>query len=895
MPDTPTPPPTPSGSRAQRLRGGARGLAGRAARSVGRGAKQGGAAWAGWTRRRWSAVRDGDASTPKRVLNALGLGAGLGATAGAALTLLVLLYALALWPFTPGVRSLVAAHEADPAVVLSADGETLTSYTRRGREWVGLDDVSEPVVQALLATEDRRFYRHGGIDVIRLGGAVARTLGGTPQGGSTITQQLARNLFPEAVGRQRSVTRKLKEAITALKIERVYEKDQILEIYLNTVPFLYDATGIERAAQTYFSTSAADLDPAQAATLVAMLKGTSTYNPKRHPERARERRDLVLALMERDGYLSAEQADAYQARDLGLQFRRLPIRRSSAPHFTEHVRVWLEDWCRRNACNPYGDGLRVHTSLDARLQRAATSSVTAFGNALQKVADVEWSRRDLPRLGETTTGYVRAHASAEPWAYFWASQTERVDGLIRSTDAFRRAVRGGRTGEAALDSLRAVPAFMDSLRAVKTRLEVSFVALDPGTGHVKAWVGSRDWSRRPFDHVAASRRQPGSTFKPFVYAQALQEGWHPDDVLRDDAVEIALANDRVWAPTDPGGPTGRPYTLRDGLARSRNTIAAQLVASVGPRDVARLARRMGVESELEAVPSLALGTSDVSLLEMASAYGTFAAAGVRRPPVFVTRIERRDGTVLAEFAPEGRQALPPQTALAVVDMMRGVVDRGTGQQLRSKFDVRGDLAGKTGTTQDGADGWFFLLHPDLVMGAWVGFDDPRVSFRSSYWEQGGHNALRVVAETAERAQRDGLMSRTARFETPTFTPRGGLLRRFERWIGTWGDEPEPRPQAEATPPDGWDETDPYDATPRGENSDRRPEDVLGDAVADAVAGGLSAALEAQLREAERWAEDALREPDPETQERFEEVAREIEREADEVRRELERALRRATR
>ena len=873
-------------------RGRVRRAAGWAGRGVGRGARWAGRTWRAWAQSRWSAVRDAERPAPWRALHGAWLAGGLGATLGAAVSALVLLYALVLVPFTPGVRSLRAAHEADPTVVLSADGETLTAYARRGRDWVELDAVAEPVVQALIATEDRRFYRHPGVDPIRTVGAVLRTIGGSPQGGSTITQQLARNLFPERIGRRASLTRKLKEAITAVKIEAVYDKATILEIYLNSVPFLYDAVGIERAAQTYFSTSAAELDPAQAATLVGMLKGTSLYNPRRHPERARARRDLVLSLMEQQGALTPEEADRWRAAPLALRFERQPIRNSAAPYFTEHVRVWLERWCRSNGCNPYGDGLRVHTTLDARLQRQATASAETFGRALQAVADVEWSSAALPRLGTTTTPYVKARRAARPWAHFFAHEAARVDALVRATPAFRRAVAAGREPGPALDSLRRAPAFMDSLRARATRLEVAFTAVDPATGHVKAWVGGRDFRTSAYDRVARARRQPGSTFKPFLYARALEEGWAPDDTVPDEAVEIALAGGRVWAPRDPGGPSGERLTLRDGLARSKNTIAARLVDAVGARDVARLARRVGVESELDAVPSLALGTSDVSLLEMTGAYATFAAGGVRREPTFVARIEAADGTVLADFAPEPRQALAPETALAVVDMMRGVVDGGTGRQVRTAFDVRGDLAGKTGTTQDGADGWFFLLHPDLVMGAWVGFDSPTVTFRSAYWEQGGHNALRVVGETAERAQRAGALSRTARFETPAFRPRGGALRRFQRWLGDalGGERPaEPPPVPEPDP------------APR--NAERVPAPDGGEAarIAEQIGRGLereSAAagrslrgLQARLREAERWADDALREPDPEVRRRIERVAREIEREAESVAREIERALR----
>ncbi len=353
-----------------------------------------------------------------------------------------------------------------------------------------------------------------------------------------------------------------------------------------------------------------------------------------------------------------------------------------------------------------------------------------------------------------------------------------------------------------LDSLRATPSFLDSLRQVKMRLEVALSAIDPETGGVKVWVGSRDFEKSAYDHVARARRQPGSTFKPFLYARALEEGYEPDDKVPDSAVSIEMSDGVVWQPTNASGTTSdEMVSLRDGLAYSKNTVAARLVQEVGARDLARTARRMGITSDLEAVPSLALGTSDVSLLEMTSAYATIASGGVYHPPVTVTHITDRDGNEVARFAPEPRTALDDDVAVNLLDMMRGVVDRGTGTEVRRAFGARGDLAGKTGTTQDGADGWFLLMHPDLVTGAWVGFDDPRVTFRSSYWGQGGHNALRLVGDFFRTAQRGGLVDRSRSFPhppEPEDDDRGpGLWDRFTDWVGGIFD------RDEADVPDGY--------------------------------------------------------------------------------------------
>ena len=826
-----------------------------AARGLWRGARWGGGHMKRWTGRRWRTVRDGEAERSRRVLHLAFLMAGWGVALGTALTLAVALYALALIPFTPRVATLEAALEVHPSVVVAADGTELTTFARSGREWVGLDEVSPHVIDALLATEDRRFYDHGGIDARRTAGALVRTLTGDREGGSSITQQLAKNLFPKSIGTAPSLTRKLKEAITAVKIERVYEKDQILEIYLNSVPFLYNAVGIERAAHTYFSKDAADLTLPEAATLVAMLKGTSYYNPRQQPERALARRNLVLRLMVEDGRLAPEAAAEAREAPLALRFERQARRASLAPHFTEHVRRQVEAWAEREGVNLYGDGLRITTTLDWRLQRAAQESVRRFGDALQAVADVEWGRSSARRLGSTTAPYVRAASGVDPFGHYWRTKTAVVDQFVRETAEYERAVAGGESPEAALSRLRADGGFMADLRALKTQLQVGFSAIDPHTGAIRAWVGGREGAG--WDHVARARRQPGSTFKPFVYARALEEGWRPESTVRDDSVEVRLASGEVWTPTNAGlPPSGEEVTLRDALASSTNTVAARLGQRVGARDVARLARRAGVRSRLDPVPSLALGTEEVTLLEMTSAYATFAAAGTHHAPLAVTKIEDRDGNVLAEFAPEAQRAMDAEVAHTLVDMMRGVVDRGTARQLRTEFGVRADVAGKTGTTQDGVDGWFMAVHPDLAMGAWVGFDDPRVTFRSAYWQQGGHNALRVVGDVTRTALRRGYLSAGVRFpERPDDPP--GVFERVGDWFaGVFTSDSAPMPAPEAPR---------ADATPSASGG-------AFDDVSDAI-------------------DDAMREAEPLAQEALDEAARQLEREADRLAREGERALR----
>ncbi len=658
---------------------------------------------------------------------------------------LLVAYALILIPFTPGIRDIRRAKVDRPAQVLSADGKLLAEFRPSNREWVPLAKVSPNVVKALVATEDHRFYEHHGIDLKRTASAALHTFSGDRQGGSTLTQQLARNLYPDEIGRAPTLTRKLKEAITAFKIEALYTKPEILETYLNTVPFLYNAYGIEMAARTYFDKSADQLDVVEAATLVGMLKGNSYYNPVINPERALQRRNTVLAQMVRFGDLDASRLAALQKRPLRIDFERQAEEPGPAPHFAQQLRKWLIGWADRNDYNIYSDGLVVHTTLDSRLQTMATQALTRQANQLQGIADANWSARGG-----------------------WRDSAALVQSFVRESAEYRNAVAGGEAPEAAMKRLLADRAFMHSLRATKTRVQAGFLAVDPRTGEIRAWVGSRDFTTDPFDHVQQARRQPGSTFKPFVYGAAFVKGRKPEDTIVDQLVEIPLAGGEIWRPSDDSAPTNRPMTLRDALAQSRNTVTAQLMQDVGPSRVVGLARAMGVrESKLEPVPSLALGTSPVSLKEMVAAYGTIADGGEYREPTMVTQITNTEGDVLATFSPaRPERALSADDDYTLLDTMRGVIDRGTGSAIRTRFGIRADVAGKTGTTQDNADGWFILMQPQLVAGAWVGFNDSRITLRSDYWGQGAHSALPIVGDVFSRALRARIIDASAKFEAP---------------------------------------------------------------------------------------------------------------------------------
>ncbi|MEM1115924.1 MAG: transglycosylase domain-containing protein [Bacteroidota bacterium] len=666
------------------------------------------------------AVADPEAGWGRRLGVALGVPVLLGLGAAVLGVAAFAVYVFTLLPETPDDYALARATQAQPTVVLDVRGRPITQFEPAFREWVPLDSIPQHLVDALLATEDRKFYRHTGVDAARTVAAIWNTATGRREGGSTITQQLARNLFPEEIGNAGTVERKTKEALAARAIERAHTKREILEAYLNTVPFLYNAHGVEMAARTYFETHAPDLTVAQSAMLVAMLKGTNQFNPVRHPEAALARRNLVLRLMAAQDHLGAAEAAEVQAEPLGVVLRPQPSTYSAAPHFTAAVRRQVEAWARPLGYDIDRDGLVVRTTLDLDLQREAQAAVAERGARLQRVADREW-------------------ASGPP--------RRALDATLRRTAAFAEARAAGQDAEAALAAVRQDEALVDSARTTTTRVEAALVAIHPMTGAVRAYVGSRDFARDEYDHAGVALRQPGSTFKAFVFASALQRGYAPDDEIEGGGVIIEMDDGTRWEPR--GGTSSG--TLADALVYSKNAATARITTEVGPHRVALAARTMGVTSDLDVVPSIGLGTSPVTLLEMTSAYGTIANDGLRRVPRLVTRIETASGTVLEAFGAGGRQAMTQRDSRYLLDMMRQVVERGTGRDLRA-MGVTGDVAGKTGTTQGYADGWFIGMRPGLAVGAWVGFNDQRVTFRSKATGEGSKTALPVVGDFFVRVQ-----------------------------------------------------------------------------------------------------------------------------------------------
>ncbi len=699
----------------------------------------------------------------------------------ASITLLLGLYFVSLIDELPPLTEIENPDFQLATIAYTADGQELARYARQNRSWVYYNDISPHVINALWATEDHRFYDHWGIDVFRTVASVGKTVlakvgvpGFDVQGGSTISQQLARNLYNTRIGREQTIGRKMKEWVTAVQLERRYTKNEIIEMYLNTVEFPYNAYGIEAAARTFYGKDPRDLNELESATLVGMLKGITRYNPIRNPERARQRRNIVLAQMIKRDVLELAFLDTHRADSVGAVFHSAAISQSLAPHFAEEVRKQLDRWAEENGYDLYDDGLIAYTTLDSRMQSMAQAAVDSLMPCFEAVADFEWSEQgsDIRVWDTEPCAYLSAEEDLDftPWTNFFGRFPEVFEGSLTRTEHYRSHRRAGLSRDEAVAALKGNKVFVDSLKAIVTRPEVGFVALDPQTGFVKSWIGGRNLSTEWYDKVSIAERQPGSTFKPFLYTAAIDNGYSPYFTLLDDSLTYVDPAGNVWSPGNSGAPMSKQMiTLREGLATSKNTISARLILEVGAPNVAFYARRMGITSPLAEVPALALGVSDVKLLELTSAYATFANGGLLYEPTLIWRIEDQSGNVLFEADPAPREALSEATAYTMTDMLRAVIQQGTGIRMNAQYRMGAyDLAGKTGTTQNSQDTWFMMMHPDLVMGSWIGFNNPSYRFRTDWWGQGAHTALHVVGSFMQRITAEGetFISEDARFPSP---------------------------------------------------------------------------------------------------------------------------------
>ena len=668
----------------------------------------------------------------------------------------------------PDPRSLENPKSELASEIYSADGVSLGKYFRENRSPVTYDELAPNLVDALLATEDVRFEAHSGVDFKGTFAILYYKLTGQKRGSSTITQQLAKNLFRTrsdldngslAHTRLRMLIVKTKEWIMAIKLERAYSKPEILTMYLNTVDFGSNAFGIKTAAKTFFAKTPRELEPQESAVLVGVLKAPTYYSPVLNPARALRRRNTVLDQMEKYGRLPAAKRTALAAVPIALHYSVESPAKGLAPYFRAEASKWLQAWCRERGLDLYADGLRVYTTIDARLQRYAEEAVAEHLKNYQKLFDAHWAGKDpwTDENGEPIKGFLdRAIRQTEHYRLAMA----RYDGNLDSVRLELKRKRPMTVFDWRKPGLEKKVRFSpyDSLAYYKRFLHAGFLAMDPLNGRIRAWVGGANFKFFKYDHVKQGRRQPGSTFKPIVYTAAIDNGFSPCYEVADVAVTFpAEAGRPPYTPKNfEGRYTGRRYTLREALARSVNSVTAFLVKSLTPERIVDYAKRLGITGELDPLPPIGFGIYDVSIYEMAGAYGTFVNHGVWTAPVFIARIEDKSGNVLFESVPSTREVLSEQTAYVMLHMLQATTEGGgTAVSLRgAKYNLKGEIGGKTGTTSNYSDAWFMGLTPDLVCGMWVGGEDRSIHFRNGDLGQGARQALPIYGLFMRKAAAD---------------------------------------------------------------------------------------------------------------------------------------------
>jgi len=658
--------------------------------------------------------------------------------------------------------------------ILSSDGVVLGKFFfNDNRTPIAFDALPKNLVNALIATEDERFFSHSGIDL--KGTLRALIYMGKKGGASTISQQLARQLFVGVRSRNKveAVLQKFKEWVLAVQLERRYTKKEIIAMYLNIYDFGYSADGVQSAAKIYFNTTPKALSIEQSATLVGMLKNSSLFNPLRRPERVEKRRNVVLNQMKRNRFISESELDSLMQIPLEIDYTPDSHREGLATYFRAYLQQFMRKWTKNNP-KPDGtnydifrDGLRIYTTIDSRLQQIGETAVDVHMANLQE----EFFLQNTPKANPTAPFLVLREGEIDTLLYNKARRSERWRKMRASgkdDDAiwasFQKPVemevfswKGDR------DTLMSP---LDSIRYYKHFLRASMMSMNPLTGHVKVWVGGFNYKHFQYDQVYQGRRQIGSTFKPFLYATAIDQlRLSPCDILPDALFCIEPmkhGNVDAWCPKNSGDKYGRMRTLKNALANSVNTVSARLMDRVGPRPVINLARKMGITSYLPAVPSIALGTPDISLLEMVGAYSTFANKGIYVKPIMISRIEDKNGTILFEVVPETKDVLSQESAYVTIDLLKGVTEAGSGIRLRHEgadehnyayknvvtgypYQFENPIAGKTGTTQNQSDGWFMGMVPNLVTGVWVGGEDRAVHFKDIAFGQGATMALPIWA------------------------------------------------------------------------------------------------------------------------------------------------------
>lgn len=695
---------------------------------------------------------------------------GMLATAigSAVLFLVILVWSEALGEL-PNKKELSEVENPAATEVFSADSVLLGRYFIQERSTI--HEVPKSVEEALLATEDIRFYDHHGIDVVSLFRVLFKSIilgNESSGGGSTVTQQLAKNLYPRQNYRFLTLPiNKIREMIIAWRLENVYDKKTILTLYLNTIPFADNTYGIEAASQRFFSVPTKSLSVEQAAVLVGMLKATHLYNPRLFPDRAKLRRNVVLAQMVKYEYLEEDKSKKLQDLPLKLKYNLITHHKGLAPYFRAYLKKELIEWCNSHKksngepYNLYTDGLKVYTTLDSRVQKMAEEAVAAQMAILQKKFAQHWSGR-------------------EPWH----NQPQVLRDAIRRSERYRRLKEQG-LAEAEIDKVMKQKVMMnvftwegekemkmspiDSIKHYLKFLNAGFVAMQP-SGEVLAWVGGINHHYFQYDHIKeTTKRQVGSTFKPIVYAAALEHGVDPCEFISAEKTTYTNIEDMAsWTPQNTDGNYDLKYSMEGALAYSVNTVSVKILEQAGIQNAISLARKMGIQSKMPSVPSLALGVADISMIEMVSAYASFVNKGKPVKPTYITAITTKRGEILekAENEKGVDRAMSARTAEMVLHMLQRTVNEGTGGRLRWEYGVYNDLGGKTGTTQSNADGWFISVSPKLVIGSWVGADDPRIRFRATSLGQGSSTALPIVAKFYQKLNKDERFTSIAKARFP---------------------------------------------------------------------------------------------------------------------------------
>jgi penicillin-binding protein 1A len=651
--------------------------------------------------------------------------------------------------------------------IISSDGVVLGKYFEKNRSQLKYSDLPKSLVQALVATEDERFYEHSGIDWKRTLGASARL--GTKGGASTLTQQLAKQLFHGEGSKflPFRIVQKVKEWIIAIRLERQYTKNEILAMYCNVYDFNNSSVGVSSAAKTYFSKEPKDLTIDESAILVGMFNNSSLYNPVRNPEGVKNRRNIVLSQMEKGGIITEDQKVKLQALPITLHFKLESHREGTATYFREYLRDYMKKWVEENKkadgsdYNIYKDGLKIYTTIDSRMQLHAEEAVSKHMANLQQQFFIEAkTNKNAPFVNISQVETDRIMKQAMKSSYRWtvlAEQDKSEEEIIKTfSEKVKMTVF---TWKGERDTIMTP---LDSIRYYKHFLQSGLMAMEPQTGSIKAWVGGINYKYFQYDHVGQGARQVGSTFKPFVYATAIEQlGMSPCDTILDGPFMIRKGRHHVtedWEPRNSDNKYRGMVTLKQGLANSINTISAKLIDKTGPEAVVELTHKLGVKSEIPVQPSIALGAVDITVEDMVAAYGTFANQGVYIKPQFITRIEDKSGVIIYEPIPESHDVLNKDIAFAVIKLLEGVTEGGSGARLRTQGGGSGDnrwtgypymftnpIAGKTGTTQNQSDGWFMGMVPNLVTGVWVGCEDRSARFKSLTYGQGATAALPVWA------------------------------------------------------------------------------------------------------------------------------------------------------